>query len=98
MLSEASITKPMSADLLATWLPSMITRTWALLPSMAAVELGTDEISGWASRSGFPAAGRLDSDGHWRIHRRQDCWSRLRSDRLPVDRPWNVMISRHPLF
>ena len=49
MLLEALITKPMSVGPLGIWLPSMITRTCALLPSIAAVVLGTDVIKVVAS-------------------------------------------------
>ena len=38
---EASSTKPVPSPV---WLPSMMTRIWALLPSMAAVVLGTEVI------------------------------------------------------
>ena len=52
----------MSVAPLARRLPSMITRTWALLPSIAAVELGTDVITAEA-RIGDSADGRgLDED------------------------------------
>ena len=44
MLSDALITNPMSSARRARLPPLMITRTCALLPSIAAVELGTDVI------------------------------------------------------
>ncbi len=61
MLLDASITKPMSVAPVATPPPSMMTRTWALLPDRAASVFGTEVM--FVGVSGTPPdGGRLGDD------------------------------------
>ena len=83
MLSEALISKPMSVGPLVRLPPLMITRTWALSPSIAAIELGADVIKRRA-QDDAPHGRRLDRCR--RIHAGQVAGRDQVGDRLlPVD-------------